>query len=84
MAAKWNLFRTQNGPLSKREIEVLKYAARGWKYNDIADALYVSSETVKSHIKNINEKLHSQNIRESIYHAFLCADAPYSYNSPNR
>ena len=45
------------GPLSEREVEVLKLVASGQSNPDIAAALFVSEETVKSHVKNIIRKL---------------------------
>jgi DNA-binding CsgD family transcriptional regulator len=44
-------------PLSGREIEVLKMAARGMTNARIADALTISAATVKRHLANSYEKL---------------------------
>ena len=48
--------------LSEREKEVLSFLALGKRYKQIADALYISVNTVHFHIKNIYKKLnvHSQ------------------------
>lgn len=43
--------------LTIREKQVLKLVAEGCSRQQIAEALYISSETVKSHIKNIYRKL---------------------------
>lgn len=43
--------------LSPREIEVLKLVAQGLQNKTIADQLYLSTNTVISHRKNINRKL---------------------------
>jgi len=43
--------------LSKREKEVLHLITRGHKNKDIAQALYISEKTVKTHIHHVFEKL---------------------------
>jgi DNA-binding NarL/FixJ family response regulator len=43
--------------LSQREIEVLQHLANGSRGKDIARILFISAETVKSHVKHITEKL---------------------------
>lgn len=45
-----------NNNFSKREIEVLKMIADGINSREIADRLFISLETVKSHRKNIFKK----------------------------
>lgn len=49
-----------NNQFSKREIEVLKYIAKGCKNRDIAKMLYISEHTIKSHVKHIFRKLDMQ------------------------
>ena len=44
-------------PLSNRESMVLKHLIQGKTYSTIATELYISGETVKSHLKNIYKKL---------------------------
>ncbi len=43
--------------LSRREQEMLEQLSKGFRYKEIADKLYVSIETVRTHIRNIYEKL---------------------------
>ena len=43
--------------LSAREIEVLREIARGKTFKEIADALFISVNTVTTHRKNISTKL---------------------------
>lgn len=43
--------------LSKREKEVLRLVAQGFKNRDIAESLYISETTVKTHLYHIFEKL---------------------------
>ena len=49
--------RVQESPLSERETEVLTHLCQGRSYSDIARALFISTETVHFHIKNIYRKL---------------------------
>ena len=44
--------------LSKREIEVLRLIADGLPNSAIAESLFISEKTVKSHVGNILSKLH--------------------------
>jgi NarL family two-component system response regulator LiaR len=44
--------------LSPREIEVLRALARGRSNKEIAVALHIGEETVKTHVSNILSKLH--------------------------
>lgn len=48
--------------LSNREKEVLQHLAEGSNYQEIADRLFISVDTVRHHIRNIYKKLqvHSQ------------------------
>jgi len=52
--------------LSERETEVLKLIAQGFKNIEIADKLFVSQNTVKTHIKNIYVKLDVKNRVEAL------------------
>lgn len=54
--------------LTEREREVLKWVAEGASNREIAEALYVSENTVKIHLRNILEKLHLKNrIQAAVY-----------------
>ena len=44
-------------PLSDREMEVLKLIAAGFTNQEIAERLFISLNTVRTHTKNINTKL---------------------------
>jgi LuxR family transcriptional regulator, maltose regulon positive regulatory protein len=46
-----------HSPLSQREIEVLKLVAQGNSNQQIADQLFISLHTVKTHARRINGKL---------------------------
>ncbi|HYE58188.1 MAG TPA: response regulator transcription factor [Rhodothermales bacterium] len=44
--------------LSKREYDVLQHIVDDASYDEIAEALFVSPHTIRSHVKNIFRKLH--------------------------
>ncbi|MCY1206652.1 HTH-type transcriptional regulator MalT [compost metagenome] len=48
------------GPLSERELQVLRLLAGGHRNRVIADRLFVSETTVKAHLRSINVKLGTQ------------------------
>lgn len=52
--------------LSKREQEILEQLSKGFRYKEIADKLYVSIETVRTHIRNIYEKLQVNSRAEAL------------------
>lgn len=49
--------KNQNSPLTKRETQILESIAEGKSRTKIATELFIDKETVKSHIKNIYNKL---------------------------
>jgi DNA-binding NarL/FixJ family response regulator len=52
--------------LSVREKEVLTSLAEGNNYQEIADRLFISVDTVRHHIKNIYKKLHVHSQSEAV------------------
>jgi DNA-binding NarL/FixJ family response regulator len=56
---------TANG-LTKREEEILSYLVKGFFYKEIANSLFISVETVRTHIRNIYEKLQVRTRSEAI------------------
>ncbi|MEM8926828.1 MAG: response regulator transcription factor [Bacteroidota bacterium] len=64
-----NSFRVIDNPLSDRETEILKMLSKGLNYKEIAQEIFLSPHTVKTHIKNIYSKLHVGNRAEAIYKA---------------
>ena len=55
--------------LTPREKEVLSCVVNGLSYKMIADQLFISYETVRTHIKNIYEKLHVASLAEVVHKA---------------
>jgi LuxR family maltose regulon positive regulatory protein len=49
-----------------RELDVLKLVSKGLSNQSIADRLYISLATVKTHLRNINAKLYSANRTEAV------------------
>lgn len=47
--------------LTAREIEVLRYVAKGMAYREIAEELFVSHRTVQNHVQNVLRKLQLNN-----------------------
>ncbi len=43
--------------VSNREIEIIRLYCQGMSYQDIADTLFISPQTVRTHLKNIYQKL---------------------------
>jgi DNA-binding NarL/FixJ family response regulator len=56
--------------LSRREHEIMSYLARGYRYKEIASALFISVETVRTHLRNIYEKLHVRSRGEAVHKVF--------------
>ncbi|MGM0589622.1 MAG: response regulator [Bacteroidota bacterium] len=52
--------------LTNREQEILSLLATGYMYKEIADELHVSMDTVKSHIRNIYDKLQVRSKTEAV------------------
>lgn len=58
--------RKKENPLSARETQVLELLAEGLSYKLVADKLFLSFNTVNTHIKHIYEKLHVSSLGEAI------------------
>jgi len=58
-----------NEDLTPREIEVLRQLALGRSNKEIADALFIGDETVKTHVGNVFAKLQVENRAQAIVQA---------------
>lgn len=56
--------------LSHRENEILSYLAKGYRYKEIAGLSGISIETVRTHIRNIYDKLHVHSRTEAVLKYF--------------
>jgi DNA-binding NarL/FixJ family response regulator len=55
--------------LTPREKEVLACIVKGMSYKMISDHLFISYETVRTHVKHIYEKLHVASLTELVHKA---------------
>ena len=56
--------------LSKREKEILLLMMEGDNFHAIADKIFISYETVRTHVRGIYKKLHVASSSEAIVKAF--------------
>jgi DNA-binding NarL/FixJ family response regulator len=56
----------ENYQLSEREKEVLQWLVNGYSYKMVAAQLFISLETVRSHVKKIYEKMHVNSKTEAV------------------
>jgi LuxR family maltose regulon positive regulatory protein len=56
-------------PLSERELEVLVLMTAGLKYKEVAEQLFISLNTVRSHTRNVYSKLNVNNRTQAIARA---------------
>ncbi len=52
--------------LTKREQELLDLLSQGYRYKEIADRLFLSIDTIRTHIRNIYRKLEVQSRAEAL------------------
>jgi len=62
--------------LSKRELDVLQALIEGYTYKSIADKLFVSTNTVSFHLRNIYAKLHVRSRAEAVAKALKSGIVP--------
>lgn len=63
-------FQSAPSPLTARELDVLRHLAKGLQRDQIAAALGIGSESVKTHLKGIMVKLHVPNATSAVGRAF--------------
>ena len=52
--------------LTKREEEILAWLSKGYLYKEIADQLFISTDTVHNHLRHIYEKLQVHSRTEAV------------------
>jgi ATP/maltotriose-dependent transcriptional regulator MalT len=52
--------------LSDREVEVLNFMVKGLTTHQMAESLFISDNTVKTHIRHILEKLGANNRAQAV------------------
>ena len=67
--------------LSPREVEVLQLVSQGATNKEIADSLFISGNTAKTHLRNIMEKLHLANRSQAAAYAVEKGLVPYNRKS---
>lgn len=62
--------------LSQREVEILQFVTKGASNKEIAAALFISENTVKTHLRNIMDKLHMANRSQAAAYAIRAGILP--------
>jgi DNA-binding NarL/FixJ family response regulator len=70
MFSQVNTSQNEDYNLSEREKQVLQLLVDGYSYKMIASEMFISIDTVRSHIKKIYEKLHVNSKSEAVAKAF--------------
>jgi DNA-binding NarL/FixJ family response regulator len=65
------LIKNKQGPLSKREIVILKEVVKGLTNQEVADKLFLSIHTVMTHRKNITKKLGIKTVSGLMVYALM-------------
>lgn len=62
--------KNEHEKLTRRELEIAELLAKGYRYKQIADTLFVSTDTIRTHIYNIYQKLQVNSKLEAINKLF--------------
>lgn len=68
--AQINIVKERDELLSEREIDILRNLINGLDYKQISERLFISPNTVRTHISNIYKKLHVNNKAQAIKIAY--------------
>lgn len=68
--AQVELARNKDDVLSEREVDILRHLINGLDYRQISERLFISPNTVRTHISNIYKKLHVNNKAQAIKMAY--------------
>jgi DNA-binding NarL/FixJ family response regulator len=61
----------ENLGLTDREYEILHQMSKGLSYKMVAEELFISIDTVRTHVKRIYEKLHVHSVTEAVHKVFI-------------
>lgn len=61
-----NARKTKFDELTKREVQILEFVKHGYSTKKVAEELHISYETVRTHLKNIYQKLHVHTLVEAM------------------
>ncbi|WP_165252664.1 LuxR C-terminal-related transcriptional regulator [Adlercreutzia sp. ZJ304] len=64
-------FKTTEVVLSQKELEVLRHASNAMSVKQIASVMFVSEQTVRTHLKNSYHKLNAHSKKEAIEQAII-------------
>jgi DNA-binding NarL/FixJ family response regulator len=65
-SAPGNVRKTKFDELTKREMQILEYIKLGYSTKKVGEELEISYETVRTHLKNIYQKLHVHTLVEAM------------------
>lgn len=68
--AQVELVKNKEEVLSEREVDILRHLINGLDYRQISERLFISPNTVRTHISNIYKKLHVNNKAQAIKMAY--------------
>jgi DNA-binding NarL/FixJ family response regulator len=71
--------RPGDNSLTEREVEILQHMALGQTNQEIADELFLSERTVRTHVTNILAKLGLNNRTQAVLHALRQGIAHIDY-----
>jgi DNA-binding NarL/FixJ family response regulator len=57
--------------LTEREYGILQKMSKGLSYKMVAEELFISIDTVRTHVKRIYEKLHVHSVTEAVHKVFI-------------
>jgi LuxR family maltose regulon positive regulatory protein len=55
-------------PLTRKELDVLQLLAEGYSNTALAEKLFVSDSTVRTHLRNINMKLDTKSRTQAVHY----------------
>ncbi|MGJ7030364.1 helix-turn-helix transcriptional regulator [Niabella hirudinis] len=64
-------YKTSIEQLSAREKEICRFLSKGHSSTEIAELLFIATDTVRTHRKNIFRKLECNSVKELIFYSML-------------